>query len=98
MAVIADILIAAALCGCEPGELLSYRVCENGDIVVIAPTGQKFVYAKILVDGKREELATKAKPEPKPRRKAPEAKKRAPAKPAASKAKDNSASKKQVSG
>ena len=72
MAVIADILIAAALCGCEPGELLSYRVCENGDISVIAPTGQKFVYAKVLADGVREELATKAK--------------------------DNSASKKQVSG
>ena len=67
MAVIADILVAAALWGCEPGEVLSYRVCENGDIYVIGPTGQKFLYTKVLVDEQREILEAKAKPKPKPR-------------------------------
>jgi len=101
MSEIKSIDIAAALYGCEPGELLSYRERKNGDISVIAPTGQKFVYAKILIDDQRKELAESKKlttkpilpkpmkPEPKPRRKAPAARKRAPAK-------DNSAKKKSV--
>ena len=88
MAEIKDIDLAAALCGCEPGELLSYRVRENGDISVIAPTGQKFVYAKVLVDGQRKDMEEKAKPKPKPKA-VPKARKRAPAK-------DNSAKKKSV--
>jgi hypothetical protein len=76
------------LCGCKVGDLLGFRVLENGGVSVISPTGQKFVYDKILVDGKRKELEEEAKPKPKPRRKAPAARKRAPAKkPAASKAK-----------
>ena len=92
---IKSIDLAAALYGCGPGELLSYRERENGDISVIAPTGQKFVYAKVLVDGQREKMAAaskpkpKPKPEPKPRRKAPVARKRAAVK-------DNSAKKKSV--
>lgn len=89
MAEIKSIDIAAALYGCEPGELLSHRERENGDISVIAPTGQKFVYAKVLVDGQRKSMEEMAKPEPTPRRKAPAARKRALAK-------DNSANKKSV--
>jgi len=96
MAVIADILVAAALYGCEPGELMSYRMRENGDISVIAPTGQKFVYAKVLVDQQREKMLAKAEPQVRPKvapKPEPRARKRAPAKPAASKAKAKPVSK-----
>ena len=88
---ISDKEVAAALCGCSPDELMGFRSRSNGDLSVIAPTGQKFVYAKVLVDGQREIMEAKAKPEPKPRRKAPATRRRAPAK-------DNSAKTKASSG
>ena len=59
--------IAALIYGCEVEELLGFRACENGDLSIIAPTGQKFVYPATQVEAKRAEL----KPKPKPRRKAP---------------------------
>jgi len=44
------------LYGCEPQELMKVRELENGGLVVIAPTGQKFVYSADQVEKKREEL------------------------------------------
>jgi hypothetical protein len=62
-----ELELAAAICGCEVGEVISYRLMSNGFISIIAPTGQKFVYSAEQLEEKRAELA----PKPKPKRKAP---------------------------
>jgi len=72
---IKSIDIAAALYGCSACDLMKVRYGKDGEMVVIAPTGQKFVYPKEEVDGKRKELEAKVKPKqvrtkPKAKRKA----------------------------
>ena len=63
--------VAAALFGCEPEELIKFREGEDGAVVIIAPTGQKFVYSAEQLEAKREKM----KPTPKPRaRRAPKTK------------------------
>ena len=37
--------LAAAIYGCRVEELLSYREYEDGSVVIIAPSGQKFAYS-----------------------------------------------------
>ena len=37
--------LAARLYGCPVEELLSYREYEDGSVVIIAPSGQKFAYS-----------------------------------------------------
>jgi hypothetical protein len=49
---------AADLFGCSPSEFMSHRLLDDGGVVIIAPTGQKFRYSA-------EQLA-KAKAEPEP--------------------------------
>ena len=39
------IQLAAKLYGCPVEELLSYREYDDGSVVIIAPTGQKFTYS-----------------------------------------------------
>jgi len=69
--------VAAALYGCDQEELIKFRECENGSVVIIAPTGQKFTYSAEQLEAKREKM----KPKPKPRAR------RAPAKKPAAKPK-----------
>ena len=37
--------LAAKLYGCPMADLLSYREYEDGSVVIIAPSGQKFTYS-----------------------------------------------------
>ena len=37
--------LAARIYGCPVEELLSYREYDDGSVVIIAPTGQKFTYS-----------------------------------------------------
>ena len=46
--------VAAALYGCDQEELIKFRECENGSVVIIAPTGQKFTYSAEQLEAKRE--------------------------------------------
>ncbi len=63
-----ELAAAAKILGCHPQKILAHRLLDDGGIVVIAPTGQKFRYSA-------EELAAvvpspgKAKP-PAPKKKA----------------------------
>lgn len=65
---IKSIAVAAALYGCQVEELMGFAEREDGSLVIIAPTGQKFRYDQVLVNAKRAEMAEAAKPKPKPRR------------------------------
>ena len=44
--------IAAQIYSCKVEELLSYREYENGSVVIIAPTGQKFTYSPEQIMGR----------------------------------------------
>ena len=65
-----ELELAAAIYGCEAGEIISYRLMDNGFISIIAPTGQKFVYSAAQLEDKRKALepSRRAKPAA-PRRK-----------------------------
>ena len=66
MADVKDIAVAAALYGCDPGELIKYREGnEEGSAIIIVPTGQKFTYDKKSMDAQREKMKAKVKPKPK---------------------------------
>ena len=67
MSKIKNIDVAAALFGCDTGELIKSRECEDGSVVIIAPTGQKFIYGVEEIDAKREKMESLVKPKRKPR-------------------------------
>ena len=42
---VSPVQLAAQIYGCRVEELLSYREHEDGSVVIIAPSGQKFAYS-----------------------------------------------------
>jgi len=45
MAIDKKFIAAAKIYGCKVSELMKVRFGENGSVVIIAPTGQKFIYS-----------------------------------------------------
>ena len=68
---------AAGIYGCMVDDLMSYRHLDDGAVVIIAPTGQKFIYPAAEIDAMCEEMT--------PKREAPAAKKAAAKKASAKK-------------
>jgi hypothetical protein len=55
------ITAAAKIYGCKVSELMSHKFYANGDVVIIAPNGMKFIYSEDLINSMI----------PKPRRRVP---------------------------
>jgi hypothetical protein len=45
MAIDKRITAAARIYGCKGSELMKVRFVDDGSVVIIAPTGQKFIYS-----------------------------------------------------
>ena len=59
---VSPVQLAAQIYGCRVEELLSYREHEDGSVVIIAPSGQKFAYSAESI--KQVMLAEESPPAP----------------------------------